>query len=108
MKEDYNQEIRRKLYIQEKEERAIKRNIKTSEEYKRLEEEIKRTKKEIKSIQFKFIEILAIFVTIIGFLFGFISFSNSPQLNFLQTIITLSLFAMILYGFIWIIHKLFS
>jgi len=78
---------------------------------KKVESAIKETKimkKEIKNIQFKFIEILAIFVAIIGFLFGFVRFSTEWQFSFIETFFLIILFGIILYGFIFIIHKLFS
>jgi len=78
----------------------------------RLENQINKIyeefKKDISQIQFKFIEILAIFVMIIGFLFGFVGFSTSWIFSFQQTFFLIFLFGMILYGFVLIIHKLFS
>lgn len=88
----------------------IIRGYSHSEEFKErlnpLKKEISEIKKEIKNIQFKFIEILAIFVAVIGFLFGSIQFI--PKFNFVETAGLLFILAVILVGFVLLIHWLFS
>jgi len=104
--------------IKEKEEKVLKmqyfenkkRNWKRQTEV--TQEEIKNLTKtfeeEIKKIQFNFIEILAIFVAIIGFLFGFVNFSSRWQFSFCETFGLILLFGGFMIIFILITHKLFS
>ena len=106
-KELIEENILNYLRNEDKIKRKFQRGDKTSEQYKRLEKRIFQSEKEIKNMQFKFIEILAIFVAIIGFLFGFVKFSAEWQFDFSQTVILITLFGGILYGFILLIHRLF-
>ena len=106
--EDINQKIRRYAYIKEKERRSFQRSEKTSEQYRELENKIDETGKEIKEIQFKFIEILAIFTALSGFLFGFIRFSTDYNLKFHEIWLLLITLSIILGVFILLIHSLFN
>lgn len=100
-----------------KTEEDIKKSIDLKFQYhinrvEKLERNLKENKKDfenkIKDSQNQNIQILAIFIAIIGFLFGFMKFSTLPQLNFEEIVGLIILFGIVLYGFILLIHKLFS
>jgi len=95
-------------YIEARGFSALLKVDKLEKDFDKLSEEYSVIKKEVKNIQFKFIEILAIFVAVIGFLFGFIKFSTLPQLGFIEIAGLIILFGAILITFMLVIHRLFT
>ncbi len=79
------------------------------EKLDQLEREIRENKKDfenkIRNTQNQNIQTLSIFVAVFGIIFGFVSFSVAPELNFVERFYLFLLLIIAMIGFIYLINK---